>query len=208
MKVLMINGSPNKHGCTFTALSEVSKVLSENKIEVEILHIGNNPIRGCSACGLCKTKGKCVFDDDIVNTIIEKAKEADGFVFGSPVHYAAPAGALCAVLDRSFYAGGKNFQGKPGAAVVSCRRAGSTAAIDRLNKYFTISHMPVISAGYWNMVHGKNPEQVKKDLEGLQIMRTLGANMAWILKCINIAKENGIERPIPEKKIMTSFINE
>ena len=208
MKVLMINGSPNKHGCTFTALSEVSKVLSENKIEVEILHIGNNPIRGCSACGLCKTKGKCVFDDDIVNTIIEKAKEADGFVFGSPVHYAAPAGALCAVLDRSFYAGGKNFQGKPGAAVVSCRRAGSTAAIDKLNKYFTISHMPVISAGYWNMVHGKNPEQVKKDLEGLQIMRTLGANMAWILKCINIAKENGIERPIPEKKIMTSFINE
>lgn len=208
MKVLMINGSPNKHGCTFTALSEVSKVLSENKIEVEILHIGNNPIRGCSACGLCKTKGKCVFDDDIVNTIIEKAKEADGFVFGSPVHYAAPAGALCAVLDRSFYAGGKNFQGKPGAAVVSCRRAGSTAAIDRLNKYFTISHMPVISAGYWNMVHGKNPEQVKKDLEGIQIMRTLGANMAWILKCINIAKENGIERPIPEKKIMTSFINE
>lgn len=208
MKVLMINGSPNKHGCTFTALSEVSKVLSENKIEVEILHIGNDPIRGCSACGLCKTKGKCVFDDDIVNTIIEKAKEADGFVFGSPVHYAAPAGALCAVLDRSFYAGGKNFHGKPGAAVVSCRRAGSTAAIDRLNKYFTISHMPVISAGYWNMVHGKNPEQVKKDLEGLQIMRTLGANMAWILKCINIAKENGIERPIPEKKIMTSFINE
>lgn len=208
MKVLMINGSPNKHGCTFTALSEVSKVLSENKIEVEILHIGNNPIRGCSACGLCKTKGKCVFDDDIVNTIIEKAKEADGFVFGSPVHYAAPAGALCAVLDRSFYAGGKNFQGKPGAAVVSCRRAGSTAAIDRLNKYFTISHMPVISAGYWNMVHGKNPEQVKKDLEGIQIMRTLGANMAWILKCVNIAKENGIERPIPEKKIMTSFINE
>ena len=208
MKVLMINGSPNKHGCTFTALSEVSKVLSENKIEVEILHIGNNPIRGCSACGLCKTKGKCVFDDDIVNTIIEKAKEADGFVFGSPVHYAAPAGALCAVLDRSFYAGGKNFQGKPGAAVVSCRRAGSTAAIARLNKHFTIRHMPVISAVYWNMVHGKYPELVLYDLECLQIMRTLGANMAWILKCINIAKENGIERPIPEKKIMTSFINE
>lgn len=208
MRVLMINGSPHKNGCTFTALSEISKVLNDNKIDVEILHIGNNPIRGCSACGSCKTKGKCVFDDDIVNTIIEKAKEADGFIFGSPVHYAAPAGALCAALDRSFFAGGRNFHGKPGAAVVSCRRAGSTAALDRLNKYFTISHMPVISSGYWNMVHGKNPLQVKKDLEGLQIMRMLGANMAWILKCINIAKENGIERPVPEEKVWTNFIDE
>ncbi len=208
MKVLMINGSPNKHGCTFTALSEISKVLIEKDIEVEMLHIGSGQIRGCSACGLCKTKGKCVFNDDIVNTIIEKAKSADGFVFGSPVHYAAPAGALCAVLDRSFYAGSVNFHGKPGAAIVSCRRAGSTAAIDRLNKYFTISHMPVISAGYWNMVHGKSPEQVKKDFEGMQIMRTLGSNMAWILNCINIAKENGVTRPVPEKKILTSFIDE
>lgn len=207
MKVLMLSGSPHEKGCTYTALTELAGALKSGGVDFEIVHIGNAPVRGCTACRSCASAGKCVFDDDIVNTVIEKAKQSDGFVFGSPVHYAAPAGALCAVLDRCFFAGSSYFRGKPGAAVVSCRRAGSTAALDRLNKYFTINHMPVVSAGYWNMVHGGNPEQVKRDLEGMQVMRALGANMAWLLKCIKAGAENGIARPEPEEKIWTNFMD-
>ena len=207
MKVLLVNGSPHEKGCTFTALSEIKKTLESENIEAEIFHIGTNPVRGCIGCGGCaKNNGKCVFDDDVVNEIIEKAKTSDAFVFGSPVHYAAPAGALCAVLDRVFYAGSSNFKFKPGAAIVSCRRSGTTAALDCLNKYFTISNMPVVSSCYWNMVHGSKAEDVLKDEEGLQIMRGIGHNMAWLLKCIELGKNNGLRHPVPEAKIRTNFI--
>lgn len=207
MNVLLINGSPHEKGCTYTALSEIKKTLESENIEAEIFHIGTNPVRGCIGCGGCaKNNGKCVFNDDVVNEIIEKAKTSDAFVFGSPVHYAAPAGALCAVLDRVFYAGSSNFKYKPGAAIVSCRRSGTTAAVDCLNKYFTISNMPVVSSCYWNMVHGSKPEDVLKDEEGLQIMRGIGHNMAWLLKCIELGEKNGISHPVPEAKIRTNFI--
>ncbi len=194
MKVLLVNGSPKKEGCTYTALSIVKKSLEANGVEAEIFHLGTNPIRSCIACGGCKNNdNKCVFDDDIVNTLIEKAKKADGFVFGSPVHYSAPSGMITAVLDRAFYAGGKYFDYKPGAAVVSCRRAGSTSSVDALNKYFTIKNMPVVSSCYWNMVHGQKPEDVYNDTEGVKIMETLGKNMAWLLKSIDAGKKSGIE---------------
>jgi multimeric flavodoxin WrbA len=207
MKVLLINGSPHEKGCTFTALNEIKKTLESENVEAEIFHIGTNPVRGCIGCGGCaKNNGKCVFNDDVVNEIIEKAKTSDAFVIGSPVHYAAPAGALCAVLDRVFYAGSSNFKYKPGAAIVSCRRSGTTAALDCLNKYFTISNMPVVSSCYWNMVHGSCPEDVLKDEEGLQIMRGIGHNMAWLLKCIELGEKNGISHPVPEAKIRTNFI--
>ncbi len=194
MKVLLVNGSPKKEGCTYTALSIVKKALEENGAEAEIFHLGTNPVRSCIACGGCKNNNnKCVFNDDIVNTLIEKAKDSDGFVFGSPVHYSAPSGMITAVLDRAFYAGGKYFDYKPGAAVVSCRRAGSTSSVDALNKYFTIKNMPVVSSCYWNMVHGQKPEDVYNDTEGVKIMETLGKNMAWLLKCIEAGKNSGIE---------------
>lgn len=207
MKVLLVNGSPHEKGCTYTALCEVEKELKASGIETEIFWLGNKQVRGCVGCGGCaKTGGKCVFDDDIVNVLIEKAGESDGFVFGSAVHYAAPSGTICAVLDRAFYSGGRNFRYKPGAVLVSCRRAGSTAALDVLNKYLTISCMPVVSSGYWNMVHGAKAEDVLKDEEGLQTMRTIGKNMSWLLKCIDLGKQNGIERPASEKKVRTNFI--
>lgn len=207
MKVLLVNGAPHEKGCTYTALCEIEKELNTAGVDTEIFWLGNKPVRGCIGCGGCaKNDGKCVFNDDIANTLIDKAAEADGFIFGSAVHYAAPSGTICAVLDRAFYAGGKNFKYKPGAAILSCRRAGSTAAFDVLNKYFTISCMPLVSSGYWNMVHGSKAEDVLKDEEGLQVMRTLGRNMAWILKCIDLGKSNGVERPASERKIRTNFI--
>lgn len=206
MKVLLINGSPKAHGCTYTALSEVAGVLEKEGIETEIFHVGNKPIRGCMACGSCYDgSGKCVFDDDPVNIALEKAKTADGFVFGSPVHYAAASGQITAFLDRFFYAG-KGFEYKPGAAIVSCRRGGSTAAFEQLNKYFTISGMPVVSSQYWNMVHGTTPDEVRQDLEGMQTMRTLGRNMAWLLKCIEAGKKAGVPLPEKEQRARTNFI--
>lgn len=207
MKVLLINGSPKAKGCTYTALCEVEKELMKEDITTEILHVGSKPIRGCMACGGCSKddNGKCIFNDDIVNIALEKAKEANGFIFGSPVHYAAASGQITSFLDRFFYAG-NCFQYKPGAAVVSCRRGGSTAAFEQLNKYFTISNMPVVSSQYWNMVHGNTPEEVKQDLEGMQTMRTLGRNMAWLLKCIQAGKEAGITLPEKEEKAVTNFI--
>jgi len=207
MKVLLINGSPKAQGCTYTALCEVAKELQKENIETEIFHVGSKPIRGCMACGGCSKNdsGKCVFDDDTVNIALEKAKEADGFIFGSPVHYAAASGQITAFLDRFFYAG-DGFQYKPGAAIVSCRRGGSTAAFEQLNKYFTISNMPIVSSQYWNMVHGTTPHEVKQDLEGMQIMRTLGKNMAWLLKSIQAGKEAGITLPEKEPRARTNFI--
>jgi multimeric flavodoxin WrbA len=207
MKVLLINGSPNPKGCTYTALCEVANELENENIKTEIFHVGSKPIRGCTACGNCSrtNSGLCVFDDDTVNSALEKAKEADAFVFGSPVHYAGASGQITSFLDRFFYAG-DGFQYKPGAAVVSCRRGGATAAFEQLNKYFTISNMPVVSSQYWNMVHGNTPEEVRQDLEGMQIMRTLGKNMAWLLKCIQAGKEAGITLPEKEPRAVTNFI--
>lgn len=205
MKVLLLNGSPHKEGCTYTALCEVEKTLKENGIETEIFQIGTEVIAGCIACGACSKTGKC-FRKDSVNDFIEKAKEADGFVFGSPVYYAGAAGQISSFLDRAFYGRTSIFEGKPGAAVVSCRRGGATAAFDQLNKYFTISKMPVVSSSYWNQVHGNTPDEVKQDLEGLQTMRTLGKYMAWILKCIEAGKKAGIEKPENEPSIKTNFI--
>lgn len=205
MKVLLVNGSPNKKGCTNRALEEVAKTLEENGVEAEIFHIGNKPFGGCIACNHCKTNGEC-YMKDIVNEFAQKAKEADGFIFGSPVYYASASGALTSFLDRLFYSSARYLQYKPGAVVCSARRAGTTATFDQLNKYFTINNMPVVSSQYWNMVHGHTQEEVEKDLEGLQTMRVLGRNMAWILKCIEIGKENNILRPEPEARIATNFI--
>lgn len=207
MKVLLINGSPKANGCTYTALSEIANELEKENIETEIFHIGNKPIRGCIGCGGCYTTNKCVFNNDVVNDGIEKVKKADGIILGSPVHYAAASGAITSFLDRLFYAyGGKFLAHKPGAAIVSCRRGGSTAAFEQLNKYFTISNMPIVSSQYWNMVHGNTPEEVKQDLEGMQTMRVLGQNMAWLLKSIQSGKEAGIKLPEKEPRAMTNFI--
>ena len=206
MKVLLLNGSPHAKGCTFTALSEVAKELETQGIQTEILQIGTQPVRGCIGCRRCRTTGHCIFDDDIVNLVIDKAAEADGFIVGSPVYYASANGALIALLDRIFYAGSKNFVYKPAAAVVSARRAGTTASFDELNKYFTISQMPVVSSQYWNMVHGNTPDEVRQDLEGLQIMRTLGRNMAWLLQCIDAGKKANVALPEEESRVATNFI--
>ena len=209
LKVLLINGSPNKSGCTFTALSEVAKTLNEENIESEIFHIGTKPIAGCLGCQKCMGSGKCVFEDT-VNKCHEKIALFDGFVFGSPVYYASANGAMSAFMDRLFISelckGTNDFYMKPAAAVVSARRAGTTATFDQLNKYFTISQMPVISSQYWNMVHGNTPEEVRKDLEGMQTMRTLARNMAFFLKCKEIGLKNGVNFPKQEESIETNFI--
>ena len=205
MKVLLINGSPNEHGCTYTALSETAETLQKPGIDTEILYLGKKPVAGCIACGKCRETGKCVFDDK-VNEVIDKLDSIDAIVVGSPVYYAGPSGQLTAFLDRLFYSGGGRMAGKLGASVVSCRRGGASAAFDRLNKYFTISSMPVVSSQYWNQVHGFTPEDVRKDGEGLQTMRTLGENMAWLLKCIEAGREKGISLPEYEERIATHFI--
>ena len=207
MKVLLLNGSSHPHGCTDTALREVASALENAGIDAEILFLGNDPVRDCTACGTCaKAPGKCVFDDDIVNRIIEKAREADGFVFGTPVYYAHPSGRILSILDRVFYAGKSAFVHKPAAAIASARRAGTTASLDVLQKYFTISQMPVVSSTYWTMVHGKEPEDVLKDAEGLQTMRNLASNMAWMLRCIEAGKAMGIQPPQAESVARTNFI--
>ena len=205
MKVLLINGSPNKAGCTYTALAEIEKELNNNGIETEIFHIGSKPIRGCIGCGKC-SDNRCIFNDDVVNEALEKCESIDGLIVGSPVYYASANGAVVSLLDRMFYAGGALLKYKPAAAIASARRAGTTATLDVLNKYFTISCMQIVSSQYWNMVHGNSPEEVKKDLEGLQIMRTLGKNMAWLLKCIEAGKEKGITIPPSEPRERTNFI--
>ena len=205
MKVLLINGSPKKEGCTYTALSVVAKVLNEEGIETEIFHVGNKPIAGCMGCGFCRKTGKCKFDDT-VNECASKAKEADGIIVGSPVHYASASGMITSFMDRLFFSSSAALQYKPAAVVASARRAGTTATLDQLSKHFTISNMPLVSSCYWNMVHGNTPEDVMQDLEGLQIMRTLGRNMAWLLKSIEAGKKAGVQMPIKEDKIKTSFI--
>ncbi len=207
MKVLLINGSPRANGCTFTALGEIGKTLKEEGVDFEIYQVGNKPVPGCIACGKCSDGSRqCVFNDG-VNEILKRVNEIDGLILGSPVHYASASGAISSFLDRLFFASAGAFAYKPGAAIVSARRAGTTAALDQLNKYFTISKMPVVSSQYWNMVHGSTPEDVSKDLEGLQVMRVLARNMAWMLKCFEAGKKAGIKYPQEEsQRYRTNFI--
>lgn len=203
-KVLLINGSPKPNGCTYTALNEMVKIFNNENIEAEILHIGNKDIRGCIACNRCKQDGKCVFDD-MVNATAEKFEKADGLVIGSPVYYASPNGTLISFLDRLFYSTPFSKHMKVGASVVNCRRGGNTASFDVLNKYFTISGMPVVSSQYWNQIHGNCAEDAMQDAEGLQTMRTLGRNMAFLMKSIALGKE-AFGLPETEAKIATNFI--
>ena len=205
MKVLLINGSPHEKGCTYTALKEIADTLQTEGVQSEILWIGAKPIAGCIGCGTCRKTGKC-FVNDLVNETNARMGEFDGIILGSPVYYAGPSGQLTAFLDRLFYSKNKPYAGKLGAAVVSCRRGGASAAFDRLNKYFTISRMPVVSSQYWNQVHGNTPEEVVKDGEGMQTMRMLARDMAWLLKCIAAGKAQGVELPAQEKRVSTNFI--
>jgi len=205
MKVILVNGSPHKEGCTYTALTEVEKTLNEEGIDTEIFSLCGGDILPCRACGACAKLGKCIIDDK-VNEFVAKAKEADGFIFGSPVHYAAASGLITSFLGRVFYSGKGAFAFKPGACVLSARRAGTTAAFEQINKFFTISQMPVISSKYWTMVHGSKPEDVLKDEEGMQIMRVLGRNMAWFLKLKEAGEKAGITTPKQEDNIRTNFI--
>ncbi len=204
MKVVLFNGSPNKKGCTYTALAEIEKELNKAGIETEIFQAGLTT-KGCLGCGYCKKNGKCI-TDDCVNQAIELVKNADGFVFGSPVHYAAASGMMTSFLDRLFMTASACMKHKPCAVATSCRRAGSTAALEQLIKYPEINQMPIITSQYWNMVHGNTPEEVAQDLEGLQTMRIIGKNMAWILKCIEAGKNAGIDKPEPEEKLRTNYI--
>ena len=203
MKVLLINGSPHKEGNTFIALSEVAKALEKEGVQTEIISIGNEAIRGCIACYQCFELGKCVFDDALYAKIRESLTDADGIILGTPVYYAGANGSLCAILDRLFFSCSDLLQYKPGASVVVCRRGGASAAFDRLNKYFTISNMPIVSSQYWNSVHGRIPGEALQDAEGLQTMRALSRNMAWMLKNL---KSNTAPRPTPEEPLSTNFI--
>lgn len=204
MKVMLFNGSPNMHGCTYTALHEIEETLQKNGIETEIFQVGSKSVRGCIGCGKCRESGKCIFDD-IVNEAIDKIKDADGVIFGSPVYYASANGTMISFLDRLFYAASQHLAYKPGAVVVSARRAGTTATYDELNKYLGISNMLIVPAPYWNMVHGNTADEVKQDKEGLYIMRQIGENMTWMLKMLENAKANGIAPTILEKE-RTNFI--
>lgn len=201
-KVLLVNGSPHRRGNTFTALSEVAKTLDAEGVDIEIVHIGNRPVQGCIGCYRCKEKGICVFQDETYLTLRNGLAEAGGIVIGSPVYFGGPSGSLCALLDRLFYSSGSLAQYKPAASVVACRRGGATAAFDRLNKYFTILNMPVVPSQYWNSVHGRNPGEALQDAEGLQTMRTLAHNMAWML--FNL--RGGTIPSETEDRIHTNFI--
>lgn len=203
-KIMILNGSPKADGCTATALHEMIKIFHEEGMDTELIHVGNKVIRGCLSCGYCEKNGKCVINDDLVNEIAPKFESADGLVVGSPVYYGSPNGTILALLDRLFYSTSFSKQMKVGAAVVSCRRGGNTASFDVLNKYFTISSMPVASSTYWNQVHGFTSEDVKKDLEGLQTMRNLARNMSFMINAFAEAKEKyGL--PKQEQEAFTSF---
>lgn len=205
MKVMLINGSPHKQGCTYTALRATADELEKQNIECEIIHIGGAAIRGCIACGQCGKLGACVFDD-VVNKVAAKLDAADGFVFGTPVYYAGICGQMKSLMDRLFYSAGKKLAFKPAAVVVSARRGGCTTAFDDLNKFLTFNNMPVVPSQYWNQVHGNTAEEALKDEEGMQTMRTMARNMAWLLKCIKCGQENGIDHPSKEPVVRTNFI--
>ncbi len=209
MKVILVNGSPNEKGCTNRALFEVSDALNKEGIETQQFWVGKKPLSGCTACMNCMVNKKCIFDDS-VNEFLKIASNFDGFVFGTPVHWAAASGALTSFLDRVFYAdfcsGNNSFYLKPGATVISARRAGTTATFDQINKYFGLMQMPIIASQYWNMVHGTTPQEVEKDLEGLQTMRVLAKNMAYFLKCKEAAEKAGIPLPKQEERVFTNFV--
>lgn len=207
MKVILVNGSPNARGCTFTGLSIIQEQLAKNGVDSEIFQVGNKPVRGCIGCRVCKQPGKtgrCVFNDDMVNTVGEALKEADGIILGSAVHFASATGAATSFFDRLFYSTEKETKRlKFGAAIVSCRRGGNSATFDQLNKYFTISEMPVVSSCYWNGIHGYTPEDVYADEEGVRILRTLANNMAYLIQC---KKQAGVELPEELPGAMTNFV--
>lgn len=205
MKVLLFNGSPRAKGCTYTALCEVAKALNRRGIETELFQVGAKPVSGCIACRKCKDGSPCIIED-AVNELAARLDEFDGIVVGAPVYYAGPSAQSTAFLDRLFYSASAKLRYKPAAAVVSCRRGGASAAFDRLNKYFTINAMPIVSSQYWNQVHGNSPEEVLQDAEGLQTMRTLGENMAWLLRCIEAGKAAGVAMPEREAPLHTNFI--
>ena len=202
MKVILVNGGPHKDGCTNVALEEIAKILESEKIEKEIMWLENNPIGGCIGCNYCLQNGNRCFMDDKVNEFLKKVETTDGFVFGSPVHFAGASGALTSFLDRAFYGRGSLFAGKVCASVVSCRRGGASSAFDQINKYALMSNMFLVGSSYWNQIHGTNKDEAKQDLEGLQTMRNLGRNMAYILKCINL----DVPKPEIEKNFKTNFI--
>ena len=202
MKVLLVYGSPHKNGCTKTALDEIAEELKKNGVDSDYFWVENKPLSGCIACKSCIKNNKCVFDDR-VNEFLEIAGDYDGYIFGTPVHWGGPSGAITSFLDRAFYVSKGRLAHKPAAAVVSCRRGGASATFDRLNKYFTISRMPVVSSQYWNSIHGMTAEEARQDLEGLQTMRTLADHMAWMLQCIG---KSGVEAPENTEQIKTNFI--
>lgn len=204
MKVILVNGSPNKNGCTNRALEEIQTQLGKEGIEAEIFWIGTK-VQGCIACFKCGQTGECVFQDQVTD-FLEKAKTADAFVFGSPVYYGSAAGSITAFMDRAFFSGSRYMEDKPVASVVSCRRGGASEAFAQLNMYYTMNNMPVVSSQYWNQVHGFTPDEVEQDAEGLQTMRTLATNMAWLLKSIDLGRKNGLARPNRETGTMTNFI--
>ncbi len=206
MKVLLVNGSPHEHGCCREALGEIAAALEAEGVGSDIFWIGAKPIAGCMGCGACGKLGRCVFDGDSVNRFMEIAGEYDGYIFSSPVHYASMSGGMTSFMDRVFYSGGHKLRGKPAAGIVSARRGGTTAALDQLNKYFYIAGMPIATSQYWPMVHGNTPEEVRRDLEGMQIMRTLARNMAWLVKAFAAARAAGIEPPELEERVSTNFI--
>ena len=206
MKVLLFNGSPERaNGCTYLALAEIAKTLEADGIGTETLSVGSQPVWDCIGCNHCQSAGLCVFEEDVVNTWIKKAREADGFVFGSPVYFAHPSGHLLSVMDRMFMAGRDAFAHKSADAVVTARRAGTTASLDAIQKHFTDAEMPIVSSTYWNMVFGPAPELVDRDQEGLQTMRNLARNMAWMLQCIQLGKEHGVTPPVAETAHWTNF---
>ena len=204
MKVLLLNGSPRVSGVNGTALQEMVQVFEKNGIETEVVHVGNQAVRGCMACGYCYKNGKCIYDD-VVNELAAKFEEADGLVVASPVYYASANATLVAVLDRLFYSSRFDKTMKVGASVVTCRRGGASATFDELNKYFTISGMPVVSSQYWNSVHGNNAEEAVQDEEGLQVVRTLARNMSFLMKSIALGKEQ-FGLPEKEKRVATNYV--
>ena len=205
MKVLLVNSSPHENGCVFTALDHMAAHFGSLGVETELFQFGRTPVAGCIACGACRKTGKC-FKNDLVNEFAAKCETADGFVFGTPVYYAGPSGQLISFMDRLFFSAGRFLQNKPAAAVVSCRRGGASAAFESINKYFQISNMPVVSSQYWNQVHGSSPEDVLKDEEGLQTLRTLAENMTDLLRCLRAGSAAGISVPVRETPLRTNFI--
>lgn len=210
MKVILVNGSPHEKGSTFTVLNVMAETFAKEGIETEIFWIGNKALNGCIACKTCAKIGECVFHDE-VNEFTAKAKEADGFIFGAPVHYASAPGAMTSFMDRAFYSdfvgnGNKSYYLKPAAAVTVARRAGNVSTYDQMNKYFGLHQMPIISSSYWNLVYGTNPEDIMKDAEGLKTVRTLARNMSYFLKCQQAGKTQGVSLPEEEPAIFMNFI--